>query len=110
MIYKLILSTKEEIKISHEEYIRFKENISSNFIELDAGIINPSFVVSVIIDEELSIKDNNDRLYLIDKSKTTAEEFEPIRKIFSNTDLQSIKEVSRFIESKINKLMKTKNE
>lgn len=58
MIYKLQLSTKGSINISEEEFQKFKENISSNFIEFKEGIINPSFVVCATIDWEATREEN----------------------------------------------------
>ena len=69
MIYKLQLSNKESIQIDQEEYNKVKENISANFIELKRGIINPSFVVSIIPDYEATAQENK---YKVDIDKLTA--------------------------------------
>jgi hypothetical protein len=47
MIYTLHLSNGGKIPVNELELKKFKENISSNFIELTGGIINPSFVAVV---------------------------------------------------------------
>lgn len=52
MIYKLQLSTKESISINEKELEKFRQNVGANFIELENGIINPSFVVSITADWE----------------------------------------------------------
>ncbi len=55
MIYKLQLSnSKETLRLTEEEVAKFKSNIGANFIEFSEGIVNPSFVVSIIIDRESS--------------------------------------------------------
>jgi len=110
MIYKLNLSNKESITLSQEEFIKFKENISSNFIEFEAGVVNPSFVVSVIIDEELSLEDNNERLKLMNKSLIGSGFLDELKKVYGKEELRSIKEASRLIESKITKITKNKDE
>ena len=51
MIYKLMLSNKEEIQISEREFEIFKQNIGGGFIEFKNGIVNPSFVVCAVVDE-----------------------------------------------------------
>lgn len=52
MIYKLQLSTKEYITITEEEKQKFENNLDKNFIKLGDRIINPSFVVSIVVDKE----------------------------------------------------------
>lgn len=51
MIYKLMLSNKEEVQISEREFELFKQNIGGGFIEFANGIVNPSFVVCAVVDE-----------------------------------------------------------
>lgn len=51
MMYKIQLSNKDSISISEQEFEKFKANISSNFIEFKNGIVNPSFVMSVVVDQ-----------------------------------------------------------
>lgn len=51
MIYKLMLSNKEEVQISEREFELFKQNIGGGFIEFKNGIVNPSFVVCAVVDE-----------------------------------------------------------
>ncbi len=58
MIYKMQLSNKENISISQQEYDKFKDNISANFVELNNRIVNPSFVVSVTPDYEATSQEN----------------------------------------------------
>jgi len=58
MIYKMQLSNKETISISQQEYDKFKDNISANFVELNNRIVNPSFVISVTPDYEATAQEN----------------------------------------------------
>jgi len=105
MIYKLQLSTKEEIILSELEYVKFKENISANFIEFERGIVNPSFVVSIIIDEELTKKDSFEKINLMVRSKTTEEVISELKTLVRNEDLKSMKRVSELIKENLPKLL-----
>jgi len=105
MIYKLQLSTKEEIILSELEYVKFKENISANFIEFERGIVNPSFVVSIIIDEELTKKDSFEKINLMVRSRTTEEVISELKTLVRNEDLKSMKRVSELIKENLPKLL-----
>lgn len=55
--FKVILSTKTEIKCDKDEIKRVIEGIGSGgIIKVKQGLINPSFIVAVIEDEERRIK------------------------------------------------------
>src|ERR1035437_7920777 len=104
MIYKLNLSNKESITISEEEFIKFKENISAHFIEFESGIVNPSFVISIIADEQESIYHNSDRISLMDRKNTPPADIEKLRAVIGKKDIKSIKEASRLIGENVSKL------
>lgn len=59
MIYKLHLSnSKDTLRLTEDEYKKFKDNIGLSFIEFSEGIVNPSFVVSITIDREGTREEN----------------------------------------------------
>lgn len=106
MIYTLVLSNKEEVKISEAEFNYFKENMSSNFIQLENGIINPSFVVSVLIDEDETYKDNIRRMNLIGKNQMAEEDYENLRIGIYNKDRKGLSHISQLLDKYNNKLLK----
>lgn len=66
--YKVILSTKTEVKCDKTEIQRVIEGIGTGgIIKLKQGLINPSFIVAVVEDEERRIE-FADSVYSIDKS------------------------------------------
>ena len=87
MIYKLQLSNKELISISQEEYDKFKNNISANFVELNNRIVNPSFVVSVTPDYEATSQENN----RIENEKLVERISAPMD--FTQDDVQGLKNI-----------------
>jgi hypothetical protein len=106
MIYKLILSTKEEVSLSEQEFVNFKNNISANFIEFEAGIINPSFVVSVIIDEEASRQYNQELMMSLKLEELNKEDVSFIKNNhWLQGDIKTIKQMSKIIK-KYNKTIK----
>lgn len=48
MIYELILSRGEKIRIDEDDLKHIKENISANLIVIKQGMINPSFLVMIV--------------------------------------------------------------
>lgn len=48
MIYEVIMSKGEKIKIDEEDLVKIKENLSANLIRVKQGIINPSFMVMIV--------------------------------------------------------------
>ena len=80
MIYKLYLSNGTSMPVNEQELQKFKDNPSANFIELTAGIINPSFLVSIMVDTELTLLDNQKRIAQLNA------------KDFSDTDIKFLKE------------------
>lgn len=106
MIYKLILSTKEEMEVSQAEFNYFKQNMSANFIELEAGIINPSFVVSVIIDEKLSKEENKNIIKKLLKEVSTDEEKNTLKDYYSKIESFEVKELNKILQNYKIKLLK----
>ena len=66
--------------VNEQELQKFKDNTSANFIELTAGIINPSFLESIMVDTELTLLDNQKRIAQLNA------------KDFSDTDIKFLKE------------------
>lgn len=106
MIYRLVLSNKEEICVSEAEFNYFKENMSSNFIQLEGGIINPSFVVSILIDEEGTYKDNIKRMNLIGKNEISPEDYEELRKGIYDKERKGLSHISQLLGKYNKKLLK----
>lgn len=59
MIYEIQMSKGPSIKIDDDDLQKIQENIKAPLVRVKQGIINPSFMVSIIPTEE--------REYLIDK-------------------------------------------
>lgn len=97
MIYTLHLSNGSTIPVNEIELQKFKENISSNFIELTAGIINPSFVVSIIMDTELTMLDNQKKLGLLNSKDFSEKEIKFLREYVSSKDPYTIKQIDSII-------------
>jgi len=57
MIYKIIMSRGEAIKIDEEDLRKLTDNIGEKLVRLKQGIINPSFMISIVpTDEEDVLK------------------------------------------------------
>jgi len=55
--YKIILSTKTEVKCDKEEIKKVIEGIKDGgIIRLKQGLVNPSFIVAIVSDEERRLK------------------------------------------------------
>ncbi len=52
MIYDLLLSKGQSIKIDEEDLQKIRTNISSNLIQVKQGIFNPSFMVMIVPTKE----------------------------------------------------------
>ena len=52
MIYKIVMSKGEEIKIDEEDLVKIKANIGESLIQIKQGIINPSFMIAIIPTDE----------------------------------------------------------
>lgn len=55
MIYEVIMSKGEKIKIDEEDLVKIKENLSANLIRVKQGIINPSFMVMIVPTNEADV-------------------------------------------------------
>lgn len=65
--YKVILSTKTEVKCDQSEVQRVIEGIGTGgIIKLKQGLINPSFIVAVVEDEE-RLKDFREKVWDADR-------------------------------------------
>lgn len=106
MIYKLILSTKEEMNVSQAEFNYFKDNMSANFIELESGIINPSFVVSVIINEELSKIENENIIKKLLKEDSSEEDKTILKNYYVKSENYGVKELHTLLQNYKTKLLK----
>lgn len=58
MIYELSLSNGAKLQITEKDLQKIRNNIAEKFIEVETGIINPSFIVSISIDLEATKKEN----------------------------------------------------
>lgn len=52
MIYLVNMSRGKDIKIDEEDLQKLRENIKAPLIQLKQGIINPSFMISIIPTDE----------------------------------------------------------
>lgn len=75
--YIIQLSNKTDVEIDQDDFDKFATNSSSgNFIKLKRGLVNPSFVVSIIpiIKEDTKITkghiDHEKGVYILDKEET----------------------------------------
>jgi len=102
--YKVILSTKTEIKCDKDEIQRVIEGITGgSIIKLKQGLINPSFIVTVIEDTDRVSKlvevvndvvrhNNQDTEYHGGKNqKNLPEGLKPLADIFKGAQLKMIK-------------------
>lgn len=101
MIYTLHLSNGSKIPVNEIELQKFKQNVSSNFIELTAGIINPSFVVSIVLDTELTMLDNQKKLGLLNSKDFTDKEIKFLREYVSSEDPYIIKQIDSIINKSL---------
>lgn len=97
MIYTLHLSNGGKIPVNELELKKFKENISSNFIELTGGIINPSFVVSVLVDIELTMLENKRRMSQLNTADFNDKEILYIKNNLHEQDPYTIKQIDAII-------------
>ena len=98
MRYILQLSTKESFPISEEELEKFENNIGANFIRFDYGVINPSFVVSILVDEEASENENRKKLNTLNGNDVSDEDKEIIRSCHSQSDIKQIKNIDSLLK------------
>lgn len=98
MIYELSLSNNKTLQISERDLLKIKSNIAEKFIEVEFGIVNPSFIVSIRIDEEATKKEN------LELSKTVKEidfnQMDFIRENLYSNDIASIKKVNSLLNNK----------
>lgn len=93
MNYLIQLSNKTEIEIDEADFKKLTENSSSgNLIRLKRGIVNPSFIVSIIpssVEKKRKIKGHIDSLtgnYVIDE-----ETYEPFVLSDEMSDVKRLK-------------------
>lgn len=55
MIYMINMSKGKDIKIDEEDLQKLKDNIKAPLIQLKQGIINPSFMISIVPTEEKDV-------------------------------------------------------
>ncbi len=48
MIYEIIMSKGEKIRIDEDDLKKVKNNLSASLIQVKQGIINPSFMVMIV--------------------------------------------------------------
>lgn len=101
--YKVILSTKTEVKCDKNEIQRVIEGIGTGgIIKLKQGLINPSFIVAVVEDEERRIE-FSEKVYSVDRSNRQDLEYHggknqrelpqgltPLKDIFAGTQLKAL--------------------
>lgn len=97
MIYTLHLSNGSKVPVNETELQKFKDNVSSNFIELTAGIINPSFVVSIILDTELSMIENKKKMSLLETKNFTDNEIKFLKENVGDIDPYTVKRIDSII-------------
>ena len=56
MIYQIEMSRGPSIKIDEEDLVKIKENIGESLIAVKQGIINPSFMISIIPTDEKEVQ------------------------------------------------------
>jgi len=101
MIYTLHLSNGSKIPVNEIELQKFKDNTSASFIELTAGIINPSFVVSIIMDTELTMLNNKKRISLLNAKDFNEKEIKFLQGNMSDIDPYTIKKIDQIINREI---------
>jgi len=52
MIYKIVMSKGDEIKIDEDDLVKIKANIGESLIQIKQAIINPSFMIAIIPTDE----------------------------------------------------------
>lgn len=57
MIYNIEMSKGPSIKIDEEDLVHIQKNIAQALIRVKQGIINPSFMISIIPTEEKDTRD-----------------------------------------------------
>jgi len=97
MIYKLYLSNGTSMPVNEQELQKFKDNTSASFIELTAGIINPSFVVSIMLDTELTMLDNQKRIALLNAKDFSDIEIMFLKDFMNDDDPYTIKKIDSII-------------
>ena len=97
MIYKLYLSNGTSIPVNEQELQKFKDNTSASFIELTAGIINPSFVVSIMLDTELTMLDNQKRIAQLNAKDFNDSEIRFLKDYMNDNDPYTIKKIDAII-------------
>lgn len=81
-VYKVVLSTKDQVKVDPFELEAIMAAMGSgSLVRVKQGIINPSYVVAVIEDEERRAKFLEDTKYPQD-SERRAQGMEPLADIF----------------------------
>jgi len=97
MIYKLYLSNGTSMPVNEQELQKFKDNTSASFIELTAGIINPSFVVSIMLDTELTMLDNQKRIAQLNAKDFNDSEIRFLKDYMNDNDPYTIKKIDAII-------------
>lgn len=75
MIYQIEMSKGPSIKIDEEDLVKIKANIGESLITVKQGIINPSFMISIIptnekeVDIRLILKENNGGMSVVGKTE-----------------------------------------
>lgn len=72
MKYKITLSNKEVYVVGNDDYQKIKNNINQPFIQLEVGVINPAFIISMkedpeAIREEIQNRQNEETLQIISR-------------------------------------------
>ena len=83
--------------VNEQELQKFKDNTSASFIELTAGIINPSFVVSIMLDTELTMLDNQKRIAQLNAKDFNDSEIRFLKDYMNDNDPYTIKKIDAII-------------
>lgn len=89
MIYEVHLSKGNKVKIDEDDLNKIKENLSSNFIQVKMGIINPSFIISIIPIEETDSYQEKVYRKIIDESgnlKVIEDGYKTVKKIVAGVN------------------------
>ena len=97
MIYKLYLSNGTSMPVNEQELKKFRDKTSANFIELTAGIINPSFIVGIMMDTELSLLDNQKRIAQLNAKDFNDNEIKFLKQYMLENDPYTIKKIDSII-------------
>jgi len=92
-MYEINMSQGQKIKIDNEDLEHIQKNMKSSLIRVKQGIINPSFIVSIIPTNEQEMKQNRHVIFNKNGNPILIEEKDQIRTLENKIVIKNIKKL-----------------